>query len=259
MPNPIITVQNLYVTVKGTGQEIVENVNFSVESESVTALVGGSGSGKTTTAMAILKLLSPALAVTTGQILYKGYNLTEFSESKMQEIRGKEVGVVFQEPLYAFNPVFTIGAQIQEVLRFHTRLTSIQREDKVLDLLDLVGLPNPKRVRDSYPHQLSGGMRQRAMIAQAIAADPQLIIADEPTSSLDVTLQAKIIELFQELKHKLKLSIILISHDMGMVKHLSDDVVVMQEGCVVEVGKTEDIIKKPNHDYTKKLVKAAGY
>ena len=256
MPNPIITIQNLSVAVKSTQKEIVKNVSLTVEPESVTALVGGSGSGKTTTGMSILKLLSPALEVKTGQILYKGFNLSAFSESKMQEVRGKEIGVVFQEPLYAFNPVFTIGNQIDEVLIVHTQMNAYQRREKILHLFDLVGLPTPQRIYDSYPHQLSGGMRQRAMIAQAIAADPDLIIADEPTSSLDVTLQAKIIELFQELRSKLKLSIVLISHDLGLVQHLSDNVVVMKYGEVIEQGKTQDILTKPQEEYTKQLLKA---
>ncbi len=256
MPNPIVTVQNLSVEVKQTGAKIVRNVSFSVEPESVTALVGGSGSGKTTTGMSILKLLSPALKVSSGQILYKGFNLSAFSESKMQEIRGREIGVVFQEPLYAFNPVFTIGDQIDEVLRFHTQQGVIQRKEKILHLFDLVGLPDPARIYMSYPHQLSGGMRQRAMIAQAIAADPDLIIADEPTSSLDVTLQAKIIELFHDLRSKLKLSIVLVSHDLGLVKHLSDQVIVMKQGEVVEAGKTNTVIEKPQEEYTKDLLKA---
>lgn len=256
MSNPIISVQNLSVTVVRTGTPIVSNANFTIKENSVTGLVGGSGSGKSTTGMSLLRLLSPALSITSGQILYKGFNLSAFSESKMREIRGKEIGVVFQEPLYAFNPVFTVGSQIEEVLICHTKMNAHQRKERIFHLLELVGLPEPQRVFTSYPHQLSGGMRQRAMIAQAIAADPGLIIADEPTSSLDVTLQAKIIELFQELKSKLKLSILLISHDLGMVRHLSDDIVVMEKGAVVESGSTQQIIEKPQEEYTKKLLKA---
>ena len=257
MPNPIVTIQNLYVGLKNDkDKQILKNVNITVEAESITAFVGGSGSGKTTTAMSILKLLSPALEVVSGQILYKGYNLSSFSDSKMREIRGKEIGVVFQEPLSAFNPLFTLGAQVDEVLRFHTNLDPHRRQQRILELFDLVGLPHPERVYASYPHQLSGGMRQRVMIAQAIAADPQLIIADEPTSSLDVTLQAKIIQLFKELRQKLKLSIIIISHDLGLVEHLSDSVVVMKQGRVVESGKTKDVIQNPQDEYTKQLLNA---
>lgn len=256
MSSYIINVQNLTVTVNKSGTPIVNNVSFDMPNESVMALVGGSGSGKSTTGLAILKLLSPALSVSSGQILYKGFNLSSFSDSKMRETRGKEIGMVFQEPLYAFNPVFTIGSQIEEVLIYHTKMNAHQRKERIFHLLDLVGLLDPNRVYGSYPHQLSGGMRQRAMIAQAIAADPSLIIADEPTSSLDVTLQAKIIELFQELREKLKLSVLLISHDLGMVQHMADHVVVMCKGEVIETGPTDKIINKPQEQYTKHLLKA---
>jgi ABC-type dipeptide/oligopeptide/nickel transport system ATPase component len=164
--------------------------------------------------------------------------------------------MVFQEPLIAFNPVFTIGYQIEEVLQVHTPLNRLQRQKRILELLDRVGLPEPKQTAMNYPHQLSGGMRQRAMIAQAIAAGPKLIIADEPTSNLDVTLQANIIELFRKLKDELKLSILLITHDLGMVAHMADQVVVMTQGRVVEEGATKDVLNNPAHAYTKELMEA---
>ena len=164
--------------------------------------------------------------------------------------------MVFQEPLYAFNPVFSIGGQIEEVLRAHSALSVRQRRERILELLNLVGLPDPKRTAGNYPHQLSGGMRQRAMIAQAIAAGPKLIIADEPTSNLDVTLQANIMELFRKLKDELKLSILLITHDLGMVAHMADHVAVMTEGQIVERGTTREVLEKPQHPYTRALMEA---
>ena len=164
--------------------------------------------------------------------------------------------MVFQEPVNAFNPVFSIGYQIDEVLQVHTGLKRMQRQKRILELLDLVGLPDPKRTVKDYPHQLSGGMRQRAMIACAIAGDPKLIIADEPTSNLDVTLQARIIELFKKLKNELKLSILLITHDLGMVAHMADHVAVMTQGKIVECGTTSEVLSNPKHVYTQELMEA---
>jgi len=164
--------------------------------------------------------------------------------------------MIFQEPLDAFNPVFSIGYQIDEVLRYHMSLKGSERKERVNELLKIVGLDDPKRVAQNYPHQLSGGMRQRAMIAQAIAADPKLIIADEPTSNLDVTLQAKIMDLFLELKEKLNLSILLITHDLGMARHLSNHIAVMRDGKIVESGKTAQLISEPKHEYTRQLMQA---
>lgn len=181
-------------------------------------------------------------------------DLNGCNERQIQSIRGKQIAMIFQEPLYAFNPLFRIGEQIEEALRFHTDKTSLQRKQRILEVLSLAGLPDPERAARSFPHELSGGMRQRAMIAQAIACDPQLLIADEPTSNLDVTLQAKIIELFRSLREKLNLSILLITHDLGVVSHLADEVVVLKKGEVVEKGKTVRIMSRPSHEYTKELL-----
>ena len=233
---------------------LVKGINLEIKPEQIVALVGGSGSGKTTTGLAVLKLLSPALTIANGQILFENFDITTASESQMQKIRGKNIGMVFQEPLYAFNPVFKISAQIDEVLQFQTSLNEPQRRDRVLALLSLVGVKDPRRIAESYPHQLSGGLRQRAMIAQAIAAEPKLIIADEPTSNLDVTLQARIIELFRKLRKDLKLSILLISHDLGMVSHLADEVAVMRQGEIIEYGTASQILSHPENPYTQKMV-----
>ena len=165
--------------------------------------------------------------------------------------------MIFQEPLSAFNPVFTLGFQVEEVLRYHTNLRRRDRKKRVLELFDMVGLPDPARVARSYPHQLSGGMRQRVMIAQAIAAEPRLIIADEPTSSLDVTLQARVMELFRRLKRELSLAFLLITHDLGMVRHLADDILVMRDGGIVERGELATVLADPQHGYTRQLIEAS--
>ena len=252
MSSNLLVVEDLTVTV--AQKEIVSAANLEIPFLSVTALVGGSGSGKTTMGLAVLKLLPLGFNVRQGRIWFDGREVLDLSEDRMRLLRGKEIGMVFQEPLYAFNPVFSIGDQIAEVLRAHTPLNLRQRRARILELLNLVGLPNPQRAAGNYPHQLSGGMRQRAMIAQAIAAGPKLLIADEPTSNLDVTLQAKIMELFRKLKDELKLSILLITHDLGMVAHMADRVAVMTGGKIVEQGMTKDVLKDPRHPYTRTLM-----
>jgi ABC-type dipeptide/oligopeptide/nickel transport system ATPase component len=235
---------------------LLDHISLEVPELSITALVGGSGSGKTTTGLAILRLLPLALSVQGGKIFFDNKDLLSLPPERMRRIRGGDISMVFQEPLNAFNPVFSIGYQIDEVLQFHTDLNRAQRQKRVLELLGLVGFPNPKRMAKDYPHQLSGGMRQRAMIAQAIAGDPKLIIADEPTSNLDVTLQANMIELFRKLKDDLKLSILLITHDLGMVAHMADQVAVMTQGKIVESGRTNEVLNNPRHSYTRELMEA---
>lgn len=256
----LLDIQNLSVQVRAHsgGKMIVDDLSLGIKNQTIFALVGGSGSGKTTTGLAILRLLAPELRIAHGHghILFEGADLLALPESRLRAIRGGEISMVFQEPLNAFNPVFSVGNQIEEVLRQHSTLLPKQRKERVLEILDIVGIRHPPRVAGSYPHQLSGGMRQRAMIAQAIAANPKLIIADEPTSNLDVTLQARIMELFQKLRDSLKLSILLITHDLGVVQHLSDEVAVMFEGKIVETGKTKEVLTRPGHEYTAQLMAA---
>lgn len=252
----LLNINNLTVSVKGEDKPIVSDVNVRVYRGEIVALVGASGSGKTTTGLAAMRLLAPALSVDSGEILWKGENILTFTGREIQQARGAEIAMVFQEPLNAFNPVFRIEDQIHEVLRAHTDLRKRDRVDQVAKLLKRAGIDDAQRIMKSYPHQLSGGLRQRAMIAQALAGDPKLIIADEPTSSIDVTLQAKIVELFKSLKHKFNLSILLITHDLGLVRHLADRVYVMSGGRVVESGTVLKIMDSPKEDYTKELIKA---
>ena len=256
MTGDLLLVDNLCVSLADDpGRKILSGVSFAVKPLSVVALVGGSGCGKTTTGLSILRLLSPALSIDQGRILFKGDDLLSADDRRIRAIRGKEIGMVFQDPLQAFNPVFTVGFQIAEVFRFHTAMTPHEIKAQTFELLSQVGIDDPARVYGSYPHQLSGGMRQRAMIAQAIAVKPSLLIADEPTSSLDVTLQAMILELFVELKKAYRLSILLITHDLGIVGHMADDIVVMNSGSVVESGAKDVVMKKAKHPYTQELMR----
>ncbi len=252
----LIEIKNLSVGVTSSGKEktILDNVSLSIENRSIFALVGGSGSGKSTTGLSILRLLAPGLHVLNGEILFGQRDLLQISIEDLRQVRGKEIAMVFQEPLYAFNPVFTVGKQIEEVFGCHVDFSKNKRTQETLALLDLVGIKEPGRVYKSYPHQLSGGMRQRAMIAQALVLKPKLIIADEPTSSLDVTLQARIMELFLKLRAEFDLSVLLITHDLGVVKHLADHVAVMGGGKIIETAPTAEIFTNPRDPYTQKLL-----
>ncbi|HOW35856.1 MAG TPA: ABC transporter ATP-binding protein [Candidatus Omnitrophota bacterium] len=260
MSESLLRINNLTISIQGESgySEIVKDLALEIGPSQNAALVGSSGSGKTTIGLAILGLLPEAMYISNGQIIFKGENLLNLSAAKMRKARGKEISMIFQEPLSAFNPVFTVGFQIEEMIRFHLRLKRRQRKERVRALLDAVGIPDPKRVAASYPHQLSGGIRQRAMIAQAIAAEPSLLIADEPTSNLDVTLQAHVIELFRKLKDTLKISTLLITHDLGVVRQLADKVAVLYDGRVVETGETQEVLSRPKHPFTCELVKTVS-
>lgn len=243
------------LTVQVGQKLLLDHVSFKAGQGRITALVGASGSGKTTIANAILRLLPAALEITKAQILFEHKNLRAMSPEKLRRLRGKEIAIVFQEPLWAFDPLMTIGQQMDEVLAVHTSQGKIKRRQNILEVLSKVQLPNPKEIYDRYPHQLSGGQRQRAMIAQALVTHPKLIIADEPTSNLDVTLQAKIMEMLRQFK-KEGMTILLISHDLGMVAHLADEVVILENGKVVEAGPVKQIMENPKHKYTQKLMEA---
>ena len=234
---------------------VVDHVSFTVGSSQTLALVGESGCGKTMTAYSILRLLpSPPAAIAGGRILFNGVNLLDLPEQKMRKIRGGKISMIFQEPLTSLNPVFRIGGQIAEVLQVHKDLSRQDALEKAVELLRDVGIPSPeKRIRD-YPHQMSGGMRQRVMIAIAIACKPQLLIADEPTTALDVTVQAQIMELLLSLKQQHNMSLLLITHDLGVVAEAAQDVAVMYAGRIVEYTDVKNLFANPHNPYTQGLL-----
>ncbi|WP_315095293.1 ABC transporter ATP-binding protein [uncultured Cellulomonas sp.] len=234
------------------------DVSFEVHAGEVLAIVGESGSGKSVSSMALLGLL-PKNARVTGSIKLLGQEMSEMSSSRVREIRGNEIAMIFQEPMTALNPVYTIGAQIIEALRLHNMMSPTQARDRALELLTMVELPDPVKAFNSYPHQLSGGQRQRAMIAQSLSNDPVLLIADEPTTALDVTVQAEILELMRNLRDHLRSAVILITHDMGVVADLADRIAVMRRGLIVETGSAREIFGSPQHPYTQELLAAVPH
>lgn len=232
-----------------------KDLRYSVAAGKCLAIVGESGSGKSASSMSMLSLL-PKNARVSGSVRLAGREILGLKGDDLQRVRGSEIAVIFQEPMTALNPVFTVGFQIIETLRIHTGMTPSQAKERALELLALVELPDPLKAFNSYPHQLSGGQRQRAMIAQSISCDPWLLIADEPTTALDVTVQAEILDLMRDLRHRLDSAILLITHDMGVVADLADDIVVMRNGVIVERGTVEDVFANPQHPYTKQLLAA---
>ncbi len=255
---PLISVQNLSVSFRMSKTETVEavrGVSFDIPANSTVALVGESGSGKSVSAMSIVRLLPEnAIVGEHSRVLYNGLDLLGAPVEDMRRLRGKDISVVFQEPMSSLNPVFTVGEQIAEVLRIHLKLSSRQALDRALELMAEVGIPNPKERLKSYPHELSGGQQQRVMIAMAIACEPKLLIADEPTTALDVTVQRQIMDLLAGLQQRQKMSILFISHDLGLVGEISDQVVVMQGGQVREAGPVQGIFTSPRHAYTQALL-----
>ena len=257
---PILEVTGLGVDfwVDGTWYPAAIDMNYTINRGEVLAIVGESGSGKSSSSMALLGLLPPNARV-TGSIKLTGREMTTLSASKVRQIRGKEVAVIFQEPMTALNPVYTVGFQILEALRLHQNLGPVDAKKRAIELLGMVELPDPPVAFDKYPHQLSGGQRQRAMIAMSISCDPLLLIADEPTTALDVTVQAEILELMRNLRTRLNSAIILITHDLGVVADLADHIIVMKDGRIVERGSIEDIYYHPQHPYTKQLLAAVPH
>lgn len=253
----LLDVKNLrtqFMTKKGT-ISAVNGVNFNIDKGEIIAVVGESGSGKSVTSLSIMRLLSKSSKTKiTGEILFKGENLLEKNEKQMQDIRGKNISMIFQEPMTSLNPVYTIGKQICESIMKHEGSSKKEARDKAIEMLRLVGIPSPEKRIDNYPHQLSGGMRQRVMIAMALCCNPELLIADEPTTALDVTIQAQILDLILDLKNKFNTSVLLITHDLGVVAEVADKVVVMYCGQVVEKASVKDIFKDPKHPYTKGLL-----
>jgi oligopeptide/dipeptide ABC transporter ATP-binding protein len=232
----------------------VRNISFHIDAGETLCLVGESGSGKSVTALSIIGLLPRAGRIAGGSIRLKGRELTTLAEREMQRVRGAEIGFVFQEPMTALNPVFTIGSQIEETLRAHGRATRQHARAKAIELLAAVSVPEPHRRVDDYPHQLSGGLRQRALIAIALACDPVLLIADEPTTALDVTVQAQILELLRDLQEHRGLALLLITHDLGIVAEMADRVAVMYTGRIVEHADVRTMFADPKHPYTRGLI-----
>lgn len=234
----------------------VDGVNFSVNPGETVALVGESGSGKSITSLSIMKLIGKPGKIEEGQILFDGKDLVNFTDKQMTQVRGREIGMIFQEPMTALNPVFTIGNQITETLIRHKKVSKAEADKKAIDLLKLVGFPRAEETMKEYPHQLSGGMRQRAMIAIAISCDPKLLIADEPTTALDVTIQAQILDIMDEMKKKFNMAVLLITHDLGVVAEYADRVMVMYGGQIVEQTTVENLFLNPKHPYTNGLLES---
>lgn len=252
-PTPLLRVENLSVAFND--QCIVKQVSFSVCAGETLALVGESGSGKSVTAHSILKLLPyPCASHPSGKINFNGEDLLNLPDNALQKIRGNRIGMIFQEPMTALNPLHSVEKQISEALYVHKGLNKQQCREKTLELLHKVQIPNPKQRLKSYPHELSGGQRQRVMIAMALACEPELIIADEPTTALDVTVQREILQLLQDLQRQENMALILITHDLGVVRHYSDRICVMHQGEIVEQNSCEELFKAPSNPYTKELL-----
>ncbi|MBZ4687440.1 MAG: oligopeptide transport system ATP-binding protein [Clostridia bacterium] len=237
--------------------QALRKVNFHVDKGEVVAIVGESGCGKSVTAQSVMRLIpTPPGKIKSGTILLNGENLLSKSEREMERIRGNSIAMIFQDPMTSLNPVLTIGGQIIEGLRHHQKLSKKEARSKAIEMLGLVGIPSPERRLSQYPHEFSGGMRQRVMIAMALACNPQLLIADEPTTALDVTIQAQIMELMKDLNQKLSTSIIIITHDLGVVAGLAQRVLVMYAGKIIEQGTVKDLYQRPRHPYTWGLLKS---
>ena len=252
MKKNILKINNLSITTKvNTNLYLVDSISFSVEEGKTTCIVGESGSGKSLTALSIIRLLSPQLKM-SGEILFNNEDICKMSELEIRQKRGLDIAMIFQEPMTSLNPVLTIGYQIKEAITVHSDSANHEINKKVEELLMLVGIPI-ERV-NSYPDELSGGQRQRVMIAMAMSCNPNLLIADEPTTALDVTVQAQILKLLDDLKSKLNMSMLFITHDFGVVEDIADDVIVMFKGKIVERGEVNQVLKKPKHPYTKALL-----
>ena len=258
---PLLSIENLKVVLKDSEKNltgwILRGVNLVLNEGERLALVGESGCGKSMTALSILNLLPrPPMEVLEGNIWFKEKNLTRMAEGMWREIRGKEIGIVFQEPLNSLNPVIRVGEQIKEMIRIHSVVSEAAAQAKVLSLLNEVGLPDPKRISRQYPHQLSGGMCQRVMIAMAISCGPSLLIADEPTTALDVTVQTQILDLLFKMTEQHRLAVLFITHDLRIVRNHADKVAILYAGQVVEEGPPDQIFNHPQHPYTEGLLEA---
>ena len=255
----ILEVKDLHTTFstdQGGVVRAVNGVSFNLEPGKILGIVGESGSGKSVTAYSIMRILSENGGITGGQVLYKGQDITKWSEKQMQAFRGKCCSIIFQDPMTSLNPVFTIGNQLMEAITLHTDRNKEQAKARAIEMLSLVGINEPEKRIKQYPYELSGGMRQRVMIAMALACEPDILIADEPTTALDVTIQAQILELMQDLQKKLGMAIIIVTHDLGVIASMCDEIIVMYDGRVCERGTADDIFYRPAHEYTKGLLRS---
>ena len=258
MSENILSVVDLNTSFRTDRGEVmaVNGVSFNLDRGKILGIVGESGSGKSVTAYSIMQILEKNGSIKKGQVLYKGEDITQFTEKKMREFRGKCCSIIFQDPMTSLNPVFTIGNQLKEAIELHTERKGKEAMDRAVEMLTLVGVNEPEKRVKQYPYELSGGMRQRVMIAMALACEPDILIADEPTTALDVTIQAQILELMQSLQKKLGMAIIMVTHDLGVIADMCDEIIVMYGGRVCERGTAEDIFYRLAHEYTKGLLKS---
>ncbi|NLA96025.1 MAG: ABC transporter ATP-binding protein [Clostridiaceae bacterium] len=258
MAETILEVKNLSTSFFTDSGEVkaVNGISFELEKGKVLGIVGESGSGKSVTAYSIMQILSFPGRVTGGEVLFKGTDLLKLPDKKMREFRGESISIIFQDPMTSLNPVYTIGNQLDEAIRLHTNRKCSEIRQRSLELIRLVGINDPARRVKQYPHELSGGMRQRVMIAMALACEPDILIADEPTTALDVTIQAQILELISELQSQIGMAVIIITHDLGVIADMCDEIIVMYAGSICERGTTDDIFYSPKHEYTKNLLRS---
>lgn len=254
----LLEVKNLHTSFFTDSGEVraVNGVSFSLRPGEIMGIVGESGSGKSVTAYSIMQILAETGRITEGEVLFRGENLAAYDKKKMAGFRGKHCSIIFQDPMTSLNPVFTIGSQLKEAILLHTDKTKEQATARAIEMLELVGVNEPAKRIKQYPHELSGGMRQRVMIAMALACEPDILIADEPTTALDVTIQAQILELMQELQKKLGMAIIMVTHDLGVIADMCDKIIVMYGGSICERGTADDIFYAPAHEYTKGLLRS---
>lgn len=252
----LVQVKDLKVWFEGSGETVraVDGVSFAVRRGETFGLVGESGSGKTLTALSILRLVTPPGRIASGSIVFDGRDVMAMNEEELRGLRGSKAAMVFQEPASAFNPVFTVGYQVAEAVTVHQGVDARKAQETALDFLHMAHIPDPRRIYHSYPHQLSGGTKQRAMIAMALVNSPELLILDEPTTALDVTVQAQILDLLEEIRRSRRLSMLFISHDLGVIARMCGRVAVMRSGKVVEEGETAAILRAPKEPYTKSLL-----
>ena len=258
MSDNILSVKDLRTSFTTDNGEVmaVNGISFNLDKGKILGIVGESGSGKSVTAYSIMRILESNGGIKGGHVFYKGDDITKFSEKQMREFRGKCCSIIFQDPMTSLNPVFTVGNQLKEAIELHTDRKGKAAEERAVEMLTLVGVNEPEKRVKQYPYELSGGMRQRVMIAMALACEPDILIADEPTTALDVTIQAQILELMQDLQKKLGMAIIIVTHDLGVIADMCDEIIVMYGGRVCERGTAEDIFYRPHHEYTKGLLRS---